>query len=115
MDGSRFDAWTRRRFGVVAAAAITGWLGLAARDGTVAKRKKAPKQRRKRQCEKLNTKCNPGNDRKLCCAAMACGLVPELGGHHCCQQRYGACGVDADCCNNLVCTGGSGGFCDNSV
>ena len=78
-----------------------------------AKKKRQPKQRRKRQCEKLNTKCNPNNDRKLCCAALACGLVPELGGHRCCQQRYGACDQNAHCCNNLICSGGVGGLCDN--
>jgi hypothetical protein len=111
MDGPRFDAWTRRRFGVAAAGALAGLLALARDDDARAKRKKKRRKNRKkpRKCEQLGTRCNPKNDKKLCCSGLACGVVPELGGHRCCRSRYASCQENADCCANLQCD--AGGFC----
>lgn len=114
VDGSCFDAWTRRRFSIATASAVAGLLGLGERDDALAKRKRKRKRKKpepKPKCEKHRTRCNPKNDKELCCGSLACGIVPELGGHHCCRQRYGDCQEDSDCCANTVCVG-SPGFCD---
>jgi hypothetical protein len=116
MERSRFDSWTRRRFGATAAGAITVLFGLGEDESARAKRKNKRKKRKRGKpnlrCEQLRTPCNPRNDRELCCDGLSCGIVPELGtGHHCCRWRFNDCESDADCCNNLRCVG-SPGFCD---
>jgi hypothetical protein len=114
MDGSRFDAWTRRRFGVAAAGLVVGFFAVAGWDDAPAKRKhKKHKKPRPRQCEQMHTHCNPKNDRKMCCGGLGCSHVTELGGNHCCLWRYFACDDDVDCCGNLKCLGtAEGRFCD---
>ncbi|MFT4040600.1 MAG: hypothetical protein QM692_20640 [Thermomicrobiales bacterium] len=122
MDGSRFDAWTRRRFGGVVAGALATALGLAidpVDPAAAADRKPRKKRQRRRKkrisshaCEPHGTSCNPRNERRLCCAPNACGQVLELGGYHCCTRRFQPCDVNHDCCNNLVCVDG---LCDISL
>jgi hypothetical protein len=109
VDSSRFDAWTRRRFGIATAGAVAGLFRLGEHDDAPAKRKR--KKKHKPKCEKHRTRCNPKNDKKLCCGGLYCDEVPELGGNHCCRPRYGSCEQDSDCCGNTVCTSG---FCDLS-
>jgi hypothetical protein len=113
MDDSRFVAWTRRRFGIAAASAVAGLLGLRGREDALARRKKRKKRkkraREKPQCEQHRTRCNPKNDHRLCCGGLFCQEVPELGGHHCCRPRFGECEQDSDCCGNTACVAG---FCD---
>lgn len=110
MDAARFDAWTRRRFGWVAAGALAGLLGGPLGNPILARKKKRGKDR-KRPCEKLGTRCNPNNDKQLCCSALFCQRVPELGGHRCCKTLLLPCSRDADCCGNLVCAGETAPFC----
>jgi hypothetical protein len=74
------------------------------------KRKRKRKQKQKPKCEQHRTRCNPKNDKELCCGGLACDEVPELGGHHCCRQLFGDCQQDSDCCANTVCT--AAGFCE---
>jgi hypothetical protein len=117
MDGSRFDAWTRRRFGLAAAGAAAGLLSLLPWDDAFAKRNKRKKRKkrklRSKQCEPLGTGCNPHNDQRLCCAGLSCIHVDELGGRHCCHGRFGPCNDNADCCSNLQCVGDDEDrFCD---
>lgn len=104
MEADRFDAWTRRRFGVSVAGALTGLLGTAFPVSIRARKKKRRKDR-KRPCEKLGTHCNPKNDKQLCCGGLYCQKVPELGGNRCCKTLHLPCTRDADCCGNLVCAG----------
>ena len=104
VDADRFDAWTRRRFGAAAAGAFAGLLGLSAPTSTLARNEKRRKDR-KRPCEKLGTRCNPKNDKQLCCGALYCQNVPELGGNRCCKSLLLPCSRNADCCGNLVCAG----------
>lgn len=120
MDGSRFDAWTRRRFGVAMAGALALLFGLEASQEADARRKrravrqrKRKRRKRKRKCEKPRTRCNPQNDKQLCCPGHACQIVPELGGHRCCHMRFDPCRDNADCCGNLLCT--PAGLCDTTV
>ena len=108
IDADRFDAWTRRRFGKAAAGALAGLLAVTATESSGARRKRRRKER-KRPCEKLGTRCNPNNDKQICCGVLYCQQVPELGGHRCCKTQHLPCSRDADCCGNLVCGGGGGG------
>ena len=119
MDGSRFDAWTRRRFGSAVVGALAAVLGHAAGYDAAGKtrrhkgkRKHTKPRFRNRKCEPHRTSCNPKNERRLCCAPLACGEVPELGGHHCCARRFQGCTQDSDCCNNTVCRDGA---CDIAI
>jgi hypothetical protein len=114
MDGSRFDAWTRRRFGGAVVGALAMVAGLSAKpvvaDGDLRRKRKKRHARKRfdhRACEPHRTSCNPENERRLCCAPLACGEVPELGGHHCCARRFQSCTLDSDCCNNTVCRDGA--------
>ena len=115
MDGSHFDAWTRRRFGAAAVGVAVGLLVPGARDEAHARRKKKRKKRKRQRtsaCEELRTRCNPHNTRELCCGGLACGVVAGLDGHRCCRLRYSECTVNDDCCNNLRCVGGDAKYCD---
>src|SRR5215211_8922662 len=84
MDGSRFDTWTRRRFGLASggmATALLG-LGLAGRDPT----RLTAKQRHKRRkslvfnafgCLNVDKPCRGWND--LCCSGICAGKKPKKG------------------------------------
>lgn len=119
MDGSRFDAWTRRRFGSAVVGALVMAVGLttesATADGDLRRKRKKRHARKRfdnRACEPHRTSCNPNNERRLCCAPYVCGQVPELGGSHCCARRFQPCTLDLDCCNNTVCRDGA---CDSAL
>jgi hypothetical protein len=96
MDGSRFDAWTRRRFGLVAgglAAMLVGAIG-----PQVAKAKKKGKGKR---CKRLSAGCNPNGNLK-CCGNLKCRPVPALGGNHCCRAVLGTpCVAPTECCSGF--------------
>ena len=112
MDAVRFDGWTRRRFGA-AVGALAGLLGVVGRDGGLARKRrnrKRGRKPRKRHCERLGTRCNPNNDKQLCCRPLFCESVPELGGNRCCKTLHLPCERNADCCGNLFCTGDHGAF-----
>ncbi len=129
MEGSRFDAWTRRRFGAVAAGLAAGCFGLGDLADRLAegygehasakqRRKKKKKKKRRGEenpsCEPLRSRCNPHNTNELCCNGLACGVVADLDGNRCCRLRYGECASDGDCCNNLRCRGNEVKYCDLS-
>ena len=92
MDGSRRDAWTRRRFGFVAG-------GLAA--VLVRGSETAAKKKRKR-CQNTGKTC--GGKRK-CCGQLRCAQTGEVNPvNRCCQNTDGAaCASSADCCLPLGC------------
>lgn len=130
MDGSRFDAWTRRRFGAVAVGLFAGCIEFSIVDDRIApgkaslaknRRKNNKKKKKKRRgeippaCEPLRSRCNPHNTRELCCNGLACGVIADLDGNRCCRLRYGECASDGDCCNNLFCRGGEVKYCDLSL
>jgi hypothetical protein len=99
MDGSQFDAWTRRRFGR-AAGGVAGVL--LARGG-------APdaEAQKKRGCKKLGDSCKPGARRK-CCKDQGLQCRPDdLGQHRCCRKGGTSCSVasQAKCCSG-ECIGG---------
>ena len=92
MDEKRFDAWTRRRFG------LTGGLAVfAVRLGSM-----TPVAAKKKRCKKLGDECTPGGKRK-CCGDRKCGEVAGSPGFFCCKKPHKPCSVSTECCGNRVC------------
>lgn len=107
MDSDRFDAWTRRRFGLGlgAGGAVAGLFALAAPNGAAAK--KNQKKRRRTRCLKKNASCTTGaTGRKKCCRGLRCdspgtGLMSTF----CCSRGKVTCDDDFDCCLGFTCEG----------
>lgn len=102
MNGSRFDAWTRRGLGLAAAglvASLSGAPGFGATDA----------EAKKKRCRKLQQACKPGARKKRCCKGqgLLCEIVVGLEGRHCCLGVGAACTETADCCGFLDCGGGT--------
>ena len=109
MDGSRFDNWTRRRFGLAAGGFAASLLGLARLEEAEAKNnkpKKDKKPKKAKKCKKLGTGCNPTAKFKKCCGPGVCQSVDSVGGNRCCQTLSGSvCSSDSECCGNMRCVG----------
>ena len=92
MDGSRLDAWTRRRFGFAAGSLV---LALAGGNETAAKKKR-------KRCKKAGRTCG-GKTR--CCGQLRCAQTGEVNpADHCCRTTEGApCTSRAECCLPLGC------------
>lgn len=100
MDGSQFDAWTRRRFatgGVLASLITLGSLSEA----------ETKKKKRKKRCRKLGKVCKTsGNkNKKKCCGSLKCDTVaPEVSTQtHCCRALGSSCTGEFDCCGGFCC------------
>jgi hypothetical protein len=104
MDGSRFDAWTRRRFGLTVGGFAASLLALGGLAEIEAKKKK--KRKRKKRCKKLRDTCTVGGKRK-CCAGLECATTGAAPQTACCRHA-GPCTGQADCCQPTHCTGGFG-------
>ena len=117
MDGERFDAWTRRRFGLAAGGAAASLLGLLGMEDAEAKKKHKNKNKKKNKkkdkCKNLGQSCDQTQKNKKCCkSSQLCAQVQGLGsGNFCCKQRGSNCSVNTDCCGNDKC---SGGVCSSS-
>lgn len=104
MDASRFDTWTRRKFGVAtSAAALGGLLALAGLDESDARRRR--RRRRKPRCRKLGDSCNDSIREQSCCnSSYLCANVNEFGsGNFCCKQIGDFCDQSSDCCGRDAC------------
>ena len=88
MDDTRFDAWTRRRFGLAAGGVLAPLLGLARTEQAVARKR----------CRKLGKPCVIGGRR--CCKGRTCGGPPP--DRFCCKQGGESCKKPRHCCN-LTC------------
>jgi hypothetical protein len=97
MDGNRFDAWTRRRFGVVASGLVGSVLTVTGRDETRAKKKK-------RRCRRANAECGRG---RKCCNGLVCKPLERDRLRRCCIAAGDPCNVEKpeECC---------AGFCTDS-
>lgn len=95
MDGSRFDAWTRRRFGLAAGGLVGSFAGLFGIGEDDAKAKKGKKKR----CRKLGQSCK-SSGKRACCKkkGLAC-LQAEGGGSQCCRRGQASCASDGQCCS----------------
>ena len=121
VDGSRFDAWTRRQFGTAAAgAAAAGLLGLLGLQDAAArhttrhdgnknsnKNKNKNKNNKNKQCRKTGQSCDETKKNKKCCNKNElCAQVKGQGGdNRCCKQNGEGCKRDSDCCGNDRCDG----------
>ena len=122
MDDTRFDTWTRRRFGLAAggtAAAVLGGLlgtiGLGEEDAEAArkhrnnnKNRKSNKRKRDEKCRKLGNACDDNRRNQQCCNDnQLCAQVSQLGsGTFCCKQNGSNCQGDSDCCGRNRCRNG---------
>ena len=129
MDGSTFDTWTRRRFGLAISGASL--FGVVDRFSAGAKGKKKvrcrkepqtcdPNDKAKRCCSGLNcdvyqqelrccrglrNTCTPGTDTH-CCGDLGCAPVSQLSGNRCCALGGDPCAGDEDCCFDVPCSSG---------
>jgi hypothetical protein len=102
MDGSQFDAWTRRRFGVAAGGLTAALLGFLSLDEAEAKNKGRRRRRRRRknkECKVLGSGCNP-TGKKKCCEGLSCE-PPTTGGNRCCLVDAQPCANADDCCSGF--------------
>ncbi len=108
MDGSRFDSWTRRRFGLATGGALASILGIAALQDADAKKHKNKNKKKKKKCRKLGQTCDINDKNKKCCNdKQDCAQVQGQGsGAFCCKSLNGGCSVNTDCCGNRKCTSG---------
>lgn len=113
MDGSRFDAWTRRRFGLAASGITASLLGLASVAESEAKKKNNKnknknKKKKKKKCRKLGQTCDINQKNQKCCSNnQDCAQVQGLGSSNfCCKSHNTSCSVNTDCCGNRKCNGG---------
>jgi hypothetical protein len=107
MDGLRFDAWTRRRFGLAAGGAAAFLAGLIRASDDVAAKKK-----RRKRCRKLSQVCTQGGKKKCCgdrfCARPFTFTVED----RCCKGGGERCTGEEDptCCTG-ICTLAGDCFC----
>lgn len=112
MDGSRFDAWTRRGFSTAASGLAGALLAQAALPGAEAGKKK-------KKCKKLGQNCQRGGGKnKKCCCGLACHPVNAVADspHHCCHLHGEPCTLAngaQKCCSGFCTVSGmsSSGFC----
>jgi hypothetical protein len=98
MASQRFDAWTRRRFGLATGGLLSALLNLdAAWDGAARKRKKRHKHKNKKRCGGSQKRCQG----KCIPRAECCGDCPS--GTYCCE---GTCIRLERCCGSGPCDAG---------
>ncbi len=97
MDGSRFDAWTRRRWGVAAGGLAMALLGVTWPDAGSAKSKK----RKRKRCSKAGRPCK-GNP--SCCGSLKCQVSGEPTRLRCCRGDGKPCANGNQCCGDLLCS-----------
>jgi hypothetical protein len=110
LDGTQFDAWTRRRFGLATGGALASLIGLPLLDDAEAKKNKHKhkNKNKKKKCRKLGQSCDITQQKKKCCnSKQLCAQVKNLGsGNFCCKQRNDSCSVNDDCCGTDKCSNG---------
>jgi len=103
MEDIRFDAWTRRRFGLAAGGMLAALAGLGAVEETAAK------HHHKKRCRKRQQTCSA---KRTCCnkdGGISCEPVPArldckaVAGSSCCGQPGASCSGKCDCCGDLAC------------
>jgi hypothetical protein len=97
VDGSRFDAWTRRRFGLAAGGLAGSLLALvhAGQDDVTATKKK--KKKKKKRCGRLGAFCNP-DGKPGCCGGLTCD-IRFFGTPFCCVRGGESCETGHECCS----------------
>jgi hypothetical protein len=102
MDGTRFDAWTRRRIGF-AAGNVLGTLGVLPTFAMSA----AKKGKRKRRCKKLGFHpCKTGGKKRRCCKGLRCEVTGMAAVRQCCLPAQRLCNDMSEfpeCCGEQAC------------
>jgi hypothetical protein len=99
MEASRFDAWTRRRFGF-ALGGVASLIGLSVLEDAEAKKKHKHKRKKKKKCKKLLVTCG---GKKKCCKGLTCGTPVGTTGTVCCEPLQGPCSDASECCGDQIC------------
>ena len=100
MDGSQFDAWTRRSVGLAAGGLAGSLLAVSGIAGIAAKKGKGKKKRKR--CKKFGDHCEQSGDKKCCCGLECRG--ENLDGLICCKASGSKCTeLTADECCSGVC------------
>lgn len=103
MEESRFDAWTRRRFGLATASTVAAVLQLSVRDDAAAKRHRRDKVQR---CRKVKQTCKR-RGKFACCdrvRRLECDKVGFSQSSRCCYDYQTLCsGAGGECCRDLSC------------
>jgi hypothetical protein len=99
LDGSQFDAWTRRGFGAAAGGLAGSLLAMSAIPGAEAKKKK------KKCIKEVGKHCQPdGPKHKKCCCGYEChdDLPINNGGFVCCRAPGFPASSSEDCCSGRL-------------
>lgn len=116
MDGSRFDAWTRRRFGLAAGGLAASLFGLLSLDGGNARKRKRKRKNKRRKkgppfcagknhCETVGTCHRPTSEVQCFC------FVTADGGEPFCSIGMLLTNDCATCAAGQTCVDASGGRC----
>ena len=114
MDDARFDAWTRRRFGLTAGGVFASIAGLAGLADVAARKngKNKKNKKKKKRCKRLFDDCQLDGRRK-CCQNTICQPRPSPQfGTFCCKAENTPCTFGAfvnECCPGFGCP--SEGIC----
>jgi hypothetical protein len=96
MDGSQFDIWTRRSFGLAAGGLAGSLLAVAGLDAEAKKKKK------KKKCKKFGDSCSESG-KNACCCGLTCRhpILDEVDGDEkqCCTAGGFPCDTDGECCS----------------
>lgn len=105
MDTTRFDALTRRRFGLAAGGSSAMLLGLLSGRSVDAGKNR---RKRKKRCKNLGDTCQQGGKRK-CCGELRCDHhgVNSLNQTFCCKKLGRPCTDPNDCCSPATCNAGT--------
>lgn len=99
MDGLEFDAWTRRRLGLVMRGLAVSAGALALFGGAEAR----PRTSRRKRCRKLGDSCSPAGRDGQCCGGLNCDPIHDQTGLRCCYGRQHPCNDSDQCCGNTSC------------
>ena len=100
MDSIRFDAWTRRRFGLAAGSTLGALVGLIARHDMAAKHRHH--HHNKKRCKRLGDTCGA---KHKCCGKLLCARSIMNAGAEtlCCKREGKSCSDTIDCCDGFAC------------
>jgi hypothetical protein len=98
MESERFDAWTRRRFGMMAGGVTAAILSFVSAGDVGAKK------HGKVRCRKELQSCDPADKKQRCCSGLNCDVFDEQVGLRCCLGLRSHCDMSANhCCGELTC------------
>ncbi|MGH2616577.1 MAG: hypothetical protein ACRDJC_15155, partial [Thermomicrobiales bacterium] len=102
MTNSRFDIWTRRRFGLAMGGIVASALSLPLGGGAKARKKK---KKRKKRCLRVNQPCRDGSKKKRCCKNLRCDEAKIISptGLGCCRHFQARCESEIECCSSFKC------------